>query len=416
MLMKEAVVEDKTLGEVSTRIKEINEKQIESNIYSDKEISSTKKNAEDIDLVKNEKLKKVIDSLEKTVSNGISDENKKGLYGNAKSGYEESVNILEKITSKKLEELMENREMLEKQKELLKETQGLKNDMKNKDKMTDKDIDKMAESAEKQENLKNQAQEDLKNKMEKATEALKNMDLPKAEQAQQEIVKDLEKKINDETQNENAQNAEQMNDMQQMMQQLSDIQQQLQNQPQNQQDQQNAQNQQQQNQQQQQQNQQQPMTDQQRQDMAMKMDAVAEQMKQDGMEEGQKDMNKATEEALAKDDKGALSDVKKAMDGLQKAMAQAQQGKPQPGQPQPGQPQPSQTPVKPEEKQANDSKEHQSSDAAVEAVQKNNGGREDEWRAKLPEKERDALLAARKAKYTQKMEESVKRYFVGLAK
>ncbi len=389
MLMKEAVVEDKTLGEVSTRIKEIKEKQIESNIYSENEISSTKRNSEEIDLVKNEKLKKVIDSLEKTVTSGINDETRKGMYGNARKGYQESVEILEKFASEKLEKLKENRELLEKQKELLKETQGLKSEMQKKDKMTEKDIDKMAEAAEKQENLRNQSPEEMKNKMDKATEALKNMDLDKAQQAQQEIVKDLEKKINEETQNENAQNADALNDMQQMMQQLSDMQQQLQQQDQ-------------------QGQKQQAMNDQQRQDMAMKMDAVAEQMKKDGMEQGKQEMNKATENTLNKQEKQALQNVNNAMQSLQKEMEAKQSQMAQKSQ--------KSQKAKPQEKKAEDSKESEPGGSQLEEVKRAGSSQEEEWRAKLPEKERDALLAARKAKYTQKMEEPVKRYFVELAK
>ena len=84
-LLKEAVTEDRTLGEISSRIKDLKDKQVESNVLSDKEINAVKKNSEDIDLVKNDKLKVVIDSRGKTVA--AEDQDVKKEYDTAKREY-----------------------------------------------------------------------------------------------------------------------------------------------------------------------------------------------------------------------------------------------------------------------------------------------------------------------------------------
>ena len=321
--------------------------------------------------------------------------------------------ILEKISSKPLEKLMETRELLDKQKGILKETEEIEKTLKGKNKITDKDIEKLAEIEEKQEALKNQISEEkgadatpevkksaeaLKNKMEKATDALKNLKTADAKKAQNEAINELEKKIKQETDNEKSQAAGEMNELNQMQQDLNDIKQTLQNSLDK-----------------------APMNEQQRQDLAQKMSAVAQDMKQNGMPDGKQEMNKAMENAIEKKDAAAMENVNKAMTAVQKGMKdkQAIAGKQPPGQKpeaQPGQEARQDDGKKMEETENKEVKENSPKDSDLKNAVKNKNAHEEEWKARLPEKERDALLSARKAKFNSKMEESVKRYFIELAK
>jgi myosin heavy subunit len=295
--------------------------------------------------------------------------------------------------------------------------------------------------------LKDAAQE-----VEKAEQALeKQIDTASQEQAnefkkmqeladQAQNLADLQKKLDDVKAEQAAATQPQQNDQQQQNQQQDQSQQQ-----QNQQQQQQNQQQQQQNQQQNQQQQQNQMSPAEQQKLENEMNKLAQEMKEAGQPDAAQDMKKAEQNT----EKGQNPDAQQNMDkasqelaqALQKAeqaltqaqqkaeagqqLAQAQQ--PQPPSNQPADPNAPPSNEPPDPNAPPDPKDKPPSNKAPPEMKKEERNKGTEvgaakprkadatWRAGLPDRERQALLTARKEAYAPEMESDVKRYYELLA-
>ena len=168
------------------------------------------------------------------------------------------------------------------------------------------------------------------------------------------------------------------------------------------------------------------------------IDQLGNEMKQAQLDEAGGHMDKA-EDATGKGEfKPGLDELKESAKSLDKAMAAAQakldklagdaamamapgqpNQPPQPGQPQPGQPQPGQpsqpSPQPPQgppttSENADDTRKFGTQAAAAGAAKPNGS-----WQAALPDRERQALLSARRESYAPNMDQDVKNYFKNLA-
>lgn len=385
-LSREAATEEKTLGEISSRIKDIMEKQQESNVFTTKEVLQTDKKSESVDSAKNEDLKIIIESLMKTAANETK-ESKHKYYNTARDEYGEAIEKLSKLfESEKLKKTMEKRQLLEKQKELLNETKEFEEKLKQKDKLTGEDLEQFAELAEKEEDLKNEFPDkkdspNLEKKMDDVIDSLQNMDLEEAKKSQEEIINDLEDAIKNDMENGQSEMADRLDDINQMEEDLIKMEQQLTDSLK-----QNS-----------------PLDSEERQEMAMDMNQLSEKMKDlaeeetSNMNEASEEMNDAVENLMAQQDKQALENVQDALHELKKEKEMLSQ----------------KTEDEPQNPHESDKPQD---DEKIKDVKKNQLGGGEDWKAKLPENERMALLAARKAKFNPEMEETVKRYFIELAK
>lgn len=417
-----ALDEDKAMQELGSRIAEIKGKQEESNVFSKGEIKSSAETIERIEKVREDNIGGAIVNLKKTVED--SKENKGKYYDGARDEFEKAVKNMNVIYDKQVKGLMDKkdaRELYEKQKQLLDALKDFQEELNKKNnKIEEGDLDKASEMSEKQEEIIEELDKsDIRKKMKDADEDIKNMKIPDAIKKQQEIVDQLKKDVdanNPESDSSQGKNTDEMEKK------ISEMEQKLQdglNDPSK------------------------GMTDEQRQEMALQMSELAQDMKNQGGDQGEQqkpeggdqgeqkkpeggqgeqkpqpggpgeNMEQAMMDVLQKQDQQALAQLEAAKQAMQQMAQAGKPGKPmpgQPGQPMPGQPMPGQPPgmtsqgeSKPKEQ---DSLYGQRNEIAATS----------DWKATLPAKERAALLAAQKAKYTSDMELSVRKYFKELAK
>ncbi|HOK04622.1 MAG TPA: hypothetical protein P5270_01285 [Victivallales bacterium] len=380
-LTSKAITHEKALSEISSRLKDINSKQEESCVFEQNEMKTVKENVKIVDEVKDENIKKIIETL----NDNNSDEMQKHKI--AENEYEKAAKKLEKvvINSENVKKNLDANDLLQRQKELLEETKKAEEDSSKKGNKTDfEDLNKTAELAEKQEELKKDAEnivsEESKKKMEEAAKALQNLDKKEAIKKQEEAVKFLENDIAKNEENKQIEDIERAEKLQKMNEELKEISDQLNDSINNKEELDNGE----------------------RQQIAEKLDNIAQEVKHDeNISSAQENLNKAIENTMEKKDLQAYSEVRKAMEKLERAAKQAQQQLAQKTNEQ-----------KTEGNRQEDSPQEQSNTAIPGKSQDTTN----EWTAKLPEKERSALLAARKAKYNEKIDDIVKKYFVEIAK
>lgn len=418
-LYQGALVEDRNMGEIRDRLDSIRDRQEESNIFSTNEIGKTKEMGGKVGKVRDENLKSVITELGATVRTDDA-ATKKTHYLTAKGEYETAVSTLNAIRKEtaKTKGNYELRQLLNRQKDLLDETKKLDDQMANAEKAPAKAAEDALKLANKEKELEKDTKEatnpenqpqpqpqpenkSVSDKMNEAADALKKMDLPKAEKLQNEIVKDLEKALNDQTQGDQDQmnQSAEMAKLEGLDQDLKKMEDALQNSADN------GNN----------------MSDQNRQDMALKMDDIKQDMQKSGTPEqpqgGEvaKDLEKAQDNVMAKQDQQAKNNVSEARNQVKSAMQQLAQKQAQP----PGQPQPNQPPQPPQPNQppgmmAMDEQKPRTGAGSTEKSGK--GAEGGDWTARLPERERGPLMAARQAKFPENVAPEVKAYFVEIAK
>ena len=122
-LRDEAITENKVLTVISKRFDELKSKQIDSNVFSDGDIKESQEVIDAISTIKEENIKDVISALEETVSTRSATVRAKE-YRNAQNEYGLAVSRLNGISKEKsarLKVTSQKNELLEKQKELLKD-------------------------------------------------------------------------------------------------------------------------------------------------------------------------------------------------------------------------------------------------------------------------------------------------------
>ncbi len=389
-ILNEAVSQDKSLGEISERLKDINTRQVESRVFDDAEIGKVKDDTGVVENVRGENVRRIVESLSE---NGSSSE--KDRYKVAEDEYNKAIKRLEDVmkTGEKLRNSMEAGEILAKQKEILEETRKADSERKSADKkMSHEDLDKIAELAERQEELEENAEksisEETRRKMDEAARSLQDLDPRKALEKQEEVVKSLEKEVAENQQNQQLEDLDRAQDLEQMQKDLREIASELDDSI----------------------NKKDQISDQERQDMAMKMDELARKLKEEeAAKNADKDLNKAIENTMEGKDLQAYSEVQRALQKVdtaakeaRKQLADAKRSKQ----------------AETSEKAQKDSKgdDLDGQEKAIGQTRKDANTKDGDWAAKLPEKERSALMSARKAKYDDKLDESVRKYFTEIAK
>ncbi len=376
-LLGEAVTEEKTLGELSTRFQDLKERFQDSCVFSEQEVSSTGAVSSTLGKVREDAMPKIVEELGKATAVKDAADKRSG-YERAGKEYDVVIKTLEKIyevEGKRLQGGMKNKELLEAQKSLLDALKRFKQEVDNKP-TTEEDLEKLATLAERQEDLRQKAEnEPLKNKMDSARKEMQKMRLASAVKLQEEIVKAIEKTIEEDpaNQSEFADDAE-MGKLDQMEKALKEAENKLEESA-------DGKNQ---------------LDDAQRQELAMEMAKLRQQDEQLAPE-----LDKAVENVMSWEDKKALANVRKAKEKIKDGKKQKTQKKQKKQQKQ------ELTDQRPQE-QKND-QEKPLEQGHVKTAEAG------DWQGKLPEKERAALLTARKAKFSPGMEEDVKRYFINLA-
>ena len=380
-----ALDEDKALKEIEFRINAIKEKQEESNVFSTGEIKVTTDTVASIEKVRNENIGTAITNLEKTIENNT--ENKRQYYDNAQDEYEKAIKNMDNIYNKQVKDLIDkqgNYELLKKQKQLLDDMKEFQKKMNQKENLvSEKDLDKIVEISEKQDELKEETGEKtLKKMMEEASEYMKNMKIPQTIAKQEEILEIMKENIDSELpKNDESKEA----DMEKMEQQISEMEQKLEDST----------------------NGKKPMTNEERQDLAMDMSEMAEKMKQENGKSEKKEaepagkMEEAMMNVLQENDKQALNALKEAQKTMQEQIAKNKKGK--------------EKKKSVEVANISDKESKNTADGSFNG-EKNQGVSGSDWTASLPAKERAALLAAHKANFSQDMELPVRKYFKELAK
>ncbi|MFA4944285.1 MAG: hypothetical protein WC789_06250 [Lentisphaeria bacterium] len=415
-LFQNAVVEDRMMGDIRERLATLQERKEESRIFSAAEIQGDQAMGETVGKVKDKEVRSIIAELGESTK-AADQARRAGHYESARGHYITAVEALEKLRRQagKAEAAADRQQAIEKQRELLEETQKLEAELNRGEKTPETaatDAMKLAseqqELAAEQQRLNSQPEappptpkttptDPIAQKMTDAAKNLNSLDLPKAEQRQQEALAAMEKQLAEQTAGEQqpAEQAANLQELQDLASGLAEMEQQLGDSA----------------------TQQQPMGSQERQEMAGKMDTAAQQMEKLGLGPAEQKMEQAMGEMMENKDAQAQGSVKDARQQVEAALGQAREqarqmaGKPQPGQP-PGPPQP-QSPESPA--QATDSKEHSSTGSQLAAKGGQGPGGAD-WAARLPPRERGALLSARQAKYPDLLDAEVKKYFLEIAK
>ncbi len=373
-LVREAVNEERALGEVATRLGEIQERQEESNIFSGKEIENTGQQDASVRAVRAEQYRTILEGLSQASGNGD-----KAGYAEAYGAYREALAILEKtFQAEGLRRALAASQALARQEELRQETEALAEALAEQEKLSDEDLERLAEMAERQEALSRDIEQNLRQPMRDAAEALQDMNLPEAARQQDRAIEELRRMVGEEMGNEQLANAEDLETLSRMEESLAAMEQELRHAIE----------------------QQQPLTDQQRQEMAMQMDEAARELAESQMPEAAEATEQAMEQLMQPNDQAARQELAKALEQVRQQQQQLAQPQPPP----------------PSDPTMQEGKEQERLAEAVQEGQRQAADAGDEWQAGLPESERAALLSARQARYDDRMDEAVKRYFVELAK
>jgi len=372
-LVREAVNEERALGEVADRLGEIRERQEESNVFSGQEIARTGAQDASVRAVRAEQYRAILDGLSRADDNGD-----KAGYAEAYTAYREALDILEQtFRAEGLRRALAASQALARQEELRQETEALAEALAEQEKLSDEDLERLAEMAERQEALSRDIEENLRQPMREAAEALQDMNLPEAARQQDRAIEELRRMVGEEMGNEQLADAEEMENLRRMEESLAAMEQALRQAIE----------------------QQQPLTDEQRQEMAMQMDEAARDLAESQMQEAAEATEQALEQLMQPNDQAARKELAKALEEVRQQQQQLMAERQPP-------------PMDP----AMQGEEQERLAEAVQEGQRQAGDVGREWQAGLPERERAALLSARQAQYDNRMDEAVKRYFVELAK
>ncbi|MBC8453420.1 hypothetical protein H8D64_00010, partial [PVC group bacterium] len=145
------------LNEISERITTINRRQIESNVFSEKEIADLSDTGNTVSGVKTQQMKRIITELGKSIQTD-STQTVQTHRKNARNEYKEAVSILNNLTflasEKELRLRMSTRTLIEDQRQLLNETRKLQKEQEAKNSLDENDIEQSWDMAERQRALR----------------------------------------------------------------------------------------------------------------------------------------------------------------------------------------------------------------------------------------------------------------------
>ncbi len=374
--LQEAVEEDKTLRVISDKFGDLAERSAESGVFSPDEVGETVGKKDKVSNVRENNVEKIISAF--SPSEESSDISKS--LSSAGGEYKTAINVLESIvaSNKKNESKMSLAESLEEQKRLAEDTKSLKEKSeKDSSSLDEEDIDKLAELAERQEKLAEKMEgSENKKMMESAAKDLMDADLQSAAKTQEDLVKKMEKSLNPETKPEDTSLVDNLSELAQIENSLMEAEKDIAESAKN------------------------PKDQSQKQNTAMKLASMAQKL--DSIPEtdnADEDINDAIEDLMTDQHDAATQKLRNAASKVKKAKKNLNSKL--------------QEQIKMAEAMLEESKGEMQSN---EAKRKLGTDSTDDWKSRLPEKERAALLSARKAKYNLVMEQSVKNYFTELAK
>lgn len=438
-----ALDEDEAIKDLSTRITEIKDKQKESNVFTKTEIKKSEDTIQRVNKVRDENIGNAIANLKKTVDHKNKDKEELGAYyDNARDEYQKAVKKMNVIYDNQVKELIDKQDtqaLYERQKKLLNETKEFQTDLNQKNnKAGEDDLDKVAGMSIEQEEIKKLCEvSSLQLKMDQSSKSLKSLELPVAIKIMQEILDEMKKDLNlTDPDSENSQGV----DPDELQKKIDEIESQLKK---------NLDD------------DSKKLSDEERQDIAIDLSKLANEIEdgdqggsQDPPEAGDQgdpkppeggdqgdekppeagdqgdkkppeggekgdpkppeggepgdpkpqdgggpadDIQQAMLNVLKKDDAKALQNLQQAQKGLQ----QMAKGKPSP------------IPGEPGEDSQGESKPKEGGELYGQRLDQQEGS---DWKASLPPKERAALLAIQKAKYSTDLEMTIRKYFKELAK
>jgi len=391
--LQEAFSEERVMVEVSERISRIHGRQMDSNVFSENEMEDVKETGTTFSSVKEKQMRRIIEELGKS-TRAASAPTARGHREAARGEYREAIAILASLkrfgSQEELRRRMSTRALIEDQRQLLAETRDLQEEQNAKGALDEDDMERSWDLAEKQRALQFDAPDDgIRKQMRDAATTLQNMDIPQAIRRQEHLLDELQRAL-DEGFGEMFGRAEDLSMAALMEQSLADLADRLSNA--NKQD--------------------TPMNSRLRQEMATEMGEQANKMAEaKPLKKAMMEMNEGIMDLMRQQDQQALEHVQQA---LQQVRQNRQQMANQMQAQQQNAPQDDQLQAREETAEAT-AEQAPTGTEAVTGKRKTPEANAD-WKARLPPKERDALLAARKAKYLPEMEAEVKKYFVDLAK
>lgn len=405
-LLRRAWRQDESLGDVGERYADMVERQGQSNVFEGREMQATEQSREKVRTARSTAMRDVLDELSRGVREEDSSERRQ-VWVRTKQHYEELLAILLGIRRRRASELEARqrlREQLEEQRLLLEDTQRMQESMQ--DRRVDADtIEGFAELAERQEQLRIDArQQPVQQSMQRAEDALAGVQPEPAVTHQREAIRRLEEELAAEQQAEDGADAageadaalaelvRRIEEMRSLSDQLERVERELRDAGR-------------------------PDRDVDpafQQEKALELNDAAKQLRDMKLEPAADDALAAIPKMMIEEWKPAADDVRSAREKLDSALAQliaslaerteqqedaaSQQQRPDPNA---------------ISLQADGESRRRRSSAAAEKQPDPVGSG---WLARLPERERDAVLAARRAHYDVRWEQEVKRYFVELAR
>jgi|GEM_PF-2575066 len=393
-LLESAFFEDRALQELAALYERMTARQESSGVFREPEIGLIREAVDEVGDVRQDHMSNIIQQLqyEAAISNTVV----RGLYEDTAV----QLDVLYRRLTTSLEQDMTRRDASNEQRELMEELQTLQEALQEETMQAAEALQPLAELAERQEQLAetlNAEQPEIAEQMQEAAQDIQEVNLPSALEMQENILAQMEAdeamahtQPMPEAMEQNAMPDAVIDQLEAMANQLE-------------------------------QSQDSPMAMEARQDMAMEMNQAAQQLP-----EIAEPMMQAMVDLMAEQDQAAQEQVKAAIEiaeekrEQQMEMAQ-QQPEPsegsEPGPPQPGEGE-MQNEAEPEEPGAPSTmpSEQDGLGPTLQLGAVGAGADGQDWTARLPERQREALLTAREARHAEGLEESVRRYFVHLAR
>ena len=405
-----AVNQDRILGELVERFGDLKAQQEDSNVFSEEEVQDSNGVITRVSNVRQQDVAEAIEALDRSVS-AASSAARAEAYATAKTAYDKALVVLSAIAGGlggKMEAAMEVYDILDRQQELLEELKEFEEQYS--EGLDEAALNELAELADDQEDIAESAlDQDTKQQMEEARQAIEDADVEAAIEKQEQIVEQLKDELGDMKQaeageaSESSELLEALTEMNEAIEQMREALQEAHEATDS----------------------SQKMSAQERQEMAEQMNEMAEALREGGQMKADNEIEKAMLAMLENQDQSASESLAKAQKAIHQTIDRIEQG---------GKMDAKLAAMKQSQGRSASQSGSQGQSAGGEGSESMTAGGEservtglkygktrgpgtaDNWRAGLPEKERSALQAARKAKYAPEMEEDVRKYFVLLAR
>ncbi len=419
-LLRDALRKDNTLGDLTGRMGDMTERQQLSNVYQPAEVERTDSSHQNLEAARSTSMKAVIDELSEALQLPYGAD-MSGPYAKTREHYRELLELLRGIQRDRGQELADReqiRELLEEQAALLEETEALQEELAQRQPEAD-DLERFADLAERQEALSLEAESpEAQQSMQNAEKSLSEMQPAEAAQHQQLAIKQLQKELQmreQASQQSDAGSNEQMAELAAQLQQMQSLDRDLQEMEDSLRRRERSRK---------------PPPPAYQQETAERMDEAAKGLSELELPEAAKDVYEGLEKMMAEQWDPAADELRDARQHLHDARQQLMAELPEAAEEAQQQQQQQQQEQKQEQQQQQQRQQQQQQQQTSTQAGEDDEPREhglaaskarppevrSSWQARLPEREREALLSARKAKYSLKWEHEVKRYFVELSK